>query len=558
MRRRPVVIAALVALLLSGTAAALASTGRAGTSYRTTTAQLGDVNQLLNLTGTIAVINHASAGFPVAGTVATVNAHVGDTVKAGQVLATLATAPLTDAVTQAVAQLAQTQATLQTDQTAAATSTPSATPTPTTTAATNASSTGSGRSSGHAAGTGTAAAQRALTQAQARAAQAMTRAAHAVAAGELACAPTGTPSATPSATPSLTASPFSTASATPTTTSSPTSGADPSSCQTAQATALTALEAVGRAQQGVAQAEQVLTTALAATMATSASGNTTSGSTAGATSRATTSASGGSSAATSTSRSSSGQGTQSPAARITLDQAAVVNAQAALDAAHRNLTGATLTSPIAGAIAQQPFSVSATEAPGTTISIIGPGAVEVTVNVPATSLTLVKVGQRATVIANGATTPVAGAVTAIGLLPVATTSNTSAYPVTIHVPQPSRAFVAGAAAAVTVVVKTVTAVLTVPDSAVTLNRGRAFVNVLTAGKPVRTAIQVGAIGPLLTQITSGVTAGQILELADPTQSLPASSATLPTIRQFGPGGAGGGFGGGRGTGGVGQGPPNGG
>lgn len=533
-RRRPVAAFAVATVALSGTTIAVASTRASSAPFRTTTVRVGDVSQLLNLTGTISVVNHASVGFPVAGTLATVSVHVGDTVRAGQVLAALATAPLTDAITQANASLAQAQATLQSDQAAAA----AASPTPSASPATGVASDGKSHTSPG--GIGTLGAQRAVAQAQARATRAMTQAVQQLTASQSACgaSPTPTDGATPGTSPS--ASPSATPTPTPTPTGRRGTATGAGDCASAQAAALSALQSLARDQQAVERAQQGLTTLLAAAV--------TSGSA---------SSAGTSSSARSTSVSSSssgsrtpsgGQGGQSPAARATLDAAAVVTAQAALDAANRNLAGATLTSPIAGTIATQPFTPGSNEAVGTSITIIGPGAVQVTADVPETSMLLVKTGQPASVTANGATVPVAGTVTQIGMLPVTLNNGSNAYPVVIGVPLPSKAFVSGAEAAVTVVVKSVTGVLAVPDSAVSLTRGRAFVTVLTSGKPVRTPVTVGAIGALLTQVTAGVRAGQLLLLADPGQALPASSATLPTIRQFGGSGRAGFRGGGPGAG----------
>lgn len=528
-RRRPVVLAAAGLLLLSGTAVALATTRTAATRYRTAIVQRGDVEQLLNFTGTISVVHHASSGFPVAGTVAAVDVHVGDAVKAGQVLATLATAPLTDAVTQAAAQLAQAQATLQTDQAAAstestatqaATATPAASATPTSTPSPQGN-----RPPGRSSVSGPAA-EKALSQAQTEADLALSRAARAISAAESACASTGSPSPTPT----LTASP------TPAAPASARTSPPLNDCQAAEASALSSLQAVAKAQRDVATAQRTLTSALGSGVASPAAKGATPATSTSAANRAP--STGASSTATGGSRSTGGQSGQSPAARVTLDQAAVIAAQAALDTAHRNLAGASITSPIDGTVAQQPFAVAQAEAPGTSINVFGSGAVEVTGTVPQTALALVKVGQPATVVANGSTAPATGSVTAIGLLPVTTSSGANSYPVTVLLPAPSKAFVSGAPAAVSVVVKSVTGVLTVPDSAVTLTRGRAFLNVLTGGKPVRIAVNIGAIGALLTQVTSGVSLGQALVLADPTQSLPASSATLPPVRQFGPGGGG--------------------
>jgi hypothetical protein len=49
--------------------------------------------------------------------------------------------------------------------------------------------------------------------------------------------------------------------------------------------------------------------------------------------------------------------------------------------------------------------------------------------------------------------------------------------------------------------------ITVPTSAVQGTGAATFVTTLRAGKPVRVRVVTGATGPVLTQISSGLTAG---------------------------------------------------
>lgn len=74
--------------------------------------------------------------------------------------------------------------------------------------------------------------------------------------------------------------------------------------------------------------------------------------------------------------------------------------------------------------------------------------------------------------------------------------------------------------------------------------GRRVVTVISGGKAADVRVEVGTVGADLTEITSGLTSGQEVALADLTQALPASNVTS---RQ-GPGGGLGGFGGGAGDG----------
>jgi hypothetical protein len=67
------------------------------------------------------------------------------------------------------------------------------------------------------------------------------------------------------------------------------------------------------------------------------------------------------------------------------------------------------------------------------------------------------------------------------------------------------------------------------------------VRLMKAGKPVVTVVAVGAKGAAFTQVTNGVSAGDVIALAELSASLPASSGELTTTNRFGAGA--GGFGG---------------
>jgi len=205
-----------------------------------------------------------------------------------------------------------------------------------------------------------------------------------------------------------------------------------------------------------------------------------------------------------------------------------------------------------------PFIAGQPESSGDAVTVIGSGPVRVTIDIPYASLTTVKVGQAASVTADGSTTPVAGTVTSIGLLPATTStqSSTTSYPVTVLVARPGGGFVDGGAASVSVTVKSVKSAVVVPNSAL----ANGAVLVLSGGKAVRTPVQTGVTGPLTTEVTSGVTPGQLVVLADLSATLPANSTATRggfgapgggvVTRQFGaPGGlTGGGTGAVRGTG----------
>jgi HlyD family secretion protein len=526
--RRSTVLPAVLVVLTTGAGLAWATAGSAAPGYRTAVVSTGDVAQLLTVTGTVQNVDQTKVSFPVTGTVATVAAQVGATVSKGQLLATLDAGPLNNTVVAATAALAKAEAALETDSTSTTTSTTTVSPARTAAPASASASTAARAPTG---GAGTAAsAGTATVLAESAALLALAQKALAVAA--TACAPASTTAPeTGSPTPSLTAAPSGDA-ATPSTSPSPISGtataAAPTDCAVALTAALDAQQKVTRSQ---VEADRTLRSATG--------GGTAGAGGAAASPSASPAAQTGAAGTASGSTASPGvQGQaagQSQAARITTDQAAVAAARVALDVANKNLAGATLTSPIDGKIASQPFEVGASSGTAS-IVVVAPGAVQITVNVPGSALSTLKVGQPAAVTPDGAGTAISGTVAAIGLLPTSSTSgSTTTYPVRVLVPKPGTALVEGAAASVAITVRTAHGVLTVPNSA--LSDGA--VTVLTQGKPVPTRVQTGTVGPLTTEVTSGLQAGQQVVLADLSAPLPANSTTT---RGFGgTGGPPGGF-----------------
>ena len=114
-RRLTVSLVAVAALVAIGGGIAFASSGTKAASYRTAVAALGSVKQTTTSAGTVSYVKHATAAFPVGGTVAGVAVKVGDTVKAGQVVANLDPTDLAAAVTTAEQTLTTDKQTLADD-----------------------------------------------------------------------------------------------------------------------------------------------------------------------------------------------------------------------------------------------------------------------------------------------------------------------------------------------------------------------------------------------------------------------------------------------------------
>ena len=151
-----IAVVAVVAVGLLGYKAA------AGTSnpnhYRTVTAGAGTVTQILALSGTVHHVTQSSVSFPTSGTVTAVNVKAGDTVAAGQALASINATPLQNAVLAADAAYKSAISQYQTDQDTYASSTTSSSTTKAATTSTSRATTGTSSSqpsSGAPSGTGT-------------------------------------------------------------------------------------------------------------------------------------------------------------------------------------------------------------------------------------------------------------------------------------------------------------------------------------------------------------------------------------------------------------------
>jgi trimeric autotransporter adhesin len=199
---------------------------------------------------------------------------------------------------------------------------------------------------------------------------------------------------------------------------------------------------------------------------------------------------------------------------------------------------------------------------GKKIVLVGAGAVEVTVNVPLASMSAVHLGQKANVTPQGATAFVPGEVTFIGLLPsttaagtgtasAAATASSASYPVVVLVPHATPALSSGSRAQVGLLIGRADDVLTVPNSALTpIGNGQALALTLKDGVATRALVKTGYAGTLTTQITSGLTKGQQVVLADLGTALPTNTTNS---RRFGVGGGTAGGLGGAGLGGAGPG-----
>jgi hypothetical protein len=185
------------------------------------------------------------------------------------------------------------------------------------------------------------------------------------------------------------------------------------------------------------------------------------------------------------------------------------------------------------------------------ISVLAPGSYLVSATVPLSAVDKIQVGQQAAVrpdVLNGTLT---GTVAAIGVLSSSSsTSTATSFPITVAVQSPDATLYDGSGASVTFSVGKVDGVLTVPSSAVHTDGSRSTVTVLNGTSQQTVDVTTGVVGQDLTEITSGLNAGQTVVLADLGAPIPTSTAATRPGAGFGSigGGAGAGAGGGRGFG----------
>ncbi len=249
------------------------------------------------------------------------------------------------------------------------------------------------------------------------------------------------------------------------------------------------------------------------------------------------------------------QAVQQSQSAISADEAQVANDQATLATDQASLAKAEIVAPISGVVDQINITVGLSGSAGTSASasstgptgaiiLSSPGGYEVQGSVSDAQISQVQLGEQATIVPAGATTPVYGTVTQI--TPQATiTSGVASYPIVVSITDAnpnlysgvkvtSKApqLFAGASAQVALIVKQATNVLSVPTSAVHTVGSLSYVLVKSANKEKRVIVSVGAADAQYTQVLSGLKLGESVVLANRALAIPSS-----------PGGFGGGFGG---------------
>jgi multidrug efflux pump subunit AcrA (membrane-fusion protein) len=233
----------------------------------------------------------------------------------------------------------------------------------------------------------------------------------------------------------------------------------------------------------------------------------------------------------------------SSAVQIASTQAQLADAQAKLADSETALAAASMTSPIAGTVAQvniaagdkvggtaSASSPSASGSAGSSSSSAGAGASSssasaasasstaqvvvisttswvVNASVGSADLPQLKKGQQAEITPSGSATKIFGTVKSVGIVASSSSSGSASFPVTIAVTGSPKGLYAGGAADVAIIVKQVENLLSVPTNAVHTESGKTVVHQLKGGAQVSTPVKVGTTYGAVTQILSGLKAG---------------------------------------------------
>jgi multidrug efflux pump subunit AcrA (membrane-fusion protein) len=179
------------------------------------------------------------------------------------------------------------------------------------------------------------------------------------------------------------------------------------------------------------------------------------------------------------------------------------------------------------------------------IVVISTSSWVVDATVGSADLASIKKGLQAQITPTGATARVFGTVDSVGIVASSDSSSSSAtFPVVVAVTGSPSGMYAGASANVTIIVKQVTGVLTVPTAALHSTGGKTFVYVMNGSKQVQTFVTVGTTYGPSTQVTAGLKSGDKVAVTRTTGTGARNGTGTRTGGGFGGGGFGGGAGGG--------------
>ena len=230
--------------------------------------------------------------------------------------------------------------------------------------------------------------------------------------------------------------------------------------------------------------------------------------------------------------SSTGSGSASPTASarsVASAEAGVLKAEQAVAAAEAALANAELVAPISGTVGNVGLTPGDASTAGT-ITIVGEGTATVSIEVPLATRPLLSQGMAATVTPAGSLEGLSGTIGTISVLETSGTAGDSpTYTTSIVVEDPDMLLNEGARAGVEIVTRTAAGVTTVPVSAVTPTAaGTGTVQVLDSASDETAetvTVTTGAVGGGRVEIVEGISPGQVVVLSDRTAALPSNDSS---------------------------------
>ena len=213
-------------------------------------------------------------------------------------------------------------------------------------------------------------------------------------------------------------------------------------------------------------------------------------------------------------------------AAVAAQEANVAAAKAGLDRANGKLTQATaqaqmagvrlddtiLTAPFAGVVAQVDAKVGELVGSAPVVSVLNLSAFEVKVTVDEVDVANIAVGQPVIVLVDALGAPTLNG-SVVRVSPEAQSDRgVVSYEVIVNVTPDDRSFKSGMTASAQIVTAEAKGVIGVPRSAISEVDGVSMVMVVEDGKRVERVVTVGLRGNEMTEITSGLKAGDVVEV----------------------------------------------
>lgn len=229
----------------------------------------------------------------------------------------------------------------------------------------------------------------------------------------------------------------------------------------------------------------------------------------------------------------------SSATQLASAEAQLAQAQSTLALAQDNLKAASLTAPFSGVVASVGVAVgdvvgsgssggsgaaggssggglssgssntsgSSAASSSSAIILVNTSSWVVNATVGSADLGKLKKGMQAQITPSGATTLVFGTVASIGIVATSSNSGSATFPVVIDVTGSPSGLFAGSTSTVELIVKQEPNVITIPTAAIHTVNGNTIVYKQVNGSKVTTPVTIGTSYGPLTQILSGITAG---------------------------------------------------